>query len=169
MSNNTAFLLFFLFVVGILTVVLLLPVANVQGAPVPIQCISSPCMGTNGDDNMVGTSKNDKMFGLDGNDILRGLGGNDLMTGAKGNDVIGGGDGADQMYGLAGNDRILGGVGKDYINGTEGDDVLYARDSIVFSDGVGDMIVCGLGNDRVYIAPAEGDQVTKDCETIIKP
>lgn len=118
---------------------------------------------------MVGTNENDHMNALDGNDILRGLGRNDMMIGGNGHDRMGGADGADQIYGDAGNDNILGGTGADYINGTGGDDVIYARDSIVFSDGSIDKIVCGLGKDRAYMTPAEGDQASKDCEKIVTP
>jgi Tol biopolymer transport system component len=64
----------------------------------------------------------------------------------------------DLMHGLGGADTITGGRGNDVLSGGPGDDLLRAR------DGLGDVIRCGPGRDRV-IADRR-DVVDRDCERV---
>ena len=73
----------------------------------------------------------------------------------------------------AGNDSTAGNGGADQILGGLGDDILVA-DYIVNTpngthdvpDGAVDTIVCGNGNDTVFLSLNEGDFAESDCENV---
>ncbi|MEO1208319.1 MAG: calcium-binding protein, partial [Cyanobacteria bacterium J06638_20] len=120
-------------------------------------------VGGNGMDTLLGGSGTDTLIGGAGNDRLSGQGGNDLIRGNLGNDVLNGG---------AGDDRQFGGAGRDRLNGQGGDDVMFGgADRDVLRGGSGDdrlagelgndLIVTGVGRDRIVVRPGQGfDRVT---------
>jgi Ca2+-binding RTX toxin-like protein len=125
---------------------------------------------TGGDDLLHGTAKGDTIFALGGNDVVIGLGGNDLLDGGPGDDNLDGGPGRDKLKGQKGDDTLtggpgddvlIGGPGKDKLNGGKGNDTLIGNagkdslvggpgdDTINARDGVGELVKCGPGKDKV--------------------
>ncbi len=97
------------------------------------------------------------LTGADGADVLRGGPGPDVIIGGGGDDVIEGGDGEDVLFGDEGADQLQGDGGLDDFFGDEGDDVLRAV------DGIGEVIDCGGGVDRVEADAV--DLAEADCES----
>ncbi len=131
--------------------------------------------GGTGNDNLSGDAGDDTINGDAGTDTIYGRGGSDTIDGGDAADTIYGDfgiefadDGNDQINGGAGNDTIHGGAGNDTINGGANDDTLsggHGADSIdggdgndwiggygeydpnAPDDGVGDVLIGGLGDD----------------------
>ena len=139
---------------------------------------------TGGDDLLTGTSGADSIFGLGGNDVLLGLSGNDLLDGGNGDDNLDGGPGRDKLKGQKGNDTLtggpgndvlIGGPGKDKLNGGKGNDTLTGNggkdslvggpgnDTINARDGVGELVKCGSGRDKVR---ADKKDRLSGCESV---
>ncbi|WP_148293773.1 calcium-binding protein [Azospirillum sp. B4] len=98
------------------------PIRNSSGSVIRINIdvigqssITSPLIGSVGDDVLNGTSQADVIVGQIGSDMITGDGGDDYIDGGVGNDTIMGGDG---------NDKIVPGFGADVIDGGEGDDTV---------------------------------------------
>lgn len=124
--------------------------ADVSGTTAASVC-SNVIKGTGKADRLRGTAKGDRMSGLGRNDVLKGLGGADCLNGGTGNDRVLGGAGAD---------KLVGGKGRDVLLGAAGNDVIRSR------DGVGDVVKCGAGTDRV-VADRK-DRIASDCERVSK-
>ena len=77
------------------------------------------------------------------------------MQGNLGDDAIYAGNGDDTAYGGGGDDLIQGGFGDDVMSDGYGDDRVNAR------DGRKDLIICGPGDDLIYLE-ANLD-VLRDC------
>jgi Ca2+-binding RTX toxin-like protein len=142
-----------------------------QSAPdFDVDLVTDSTKPTGGDDLLNGTSGNDTIFGLGGNDVILGLAGNDLLDGGPGDDNLDGSKGRDKLKGQKGDDTLtggdgddvlIGGPGKDKLNGGKGNDTLIGnagKDSLVGGpgndkinsrDGVGELVKCGPGKDRV--------------------
>jgi Ca2+-binding RTX toxin-like protein len=96
--------------------------------------------GYEGNDTLTGGALSDYLFGGSGNDTLSGVGGNDTMLGGDGEDRLLGGDGDDTLIGGNGRDRLFGGDGNDTLDGSAGD---------ADTQGPGDYIRAGLGQDTI--------------------
>lgn len=103
----------------------------------------------NGDDVLSGAATDDIFGGRGGNDTIDGRAGNDYAEGGDGNDSIIGGSGDDRLYGNDGNDTLEGGDGRDKLYGGDGNDVLDASGGGAATQGVGDNIRAGLGQDTI--------------------
>ena len=127
--------------------------------------------GTDGDDVICGLGGDDKITGGGGDDVLRGGGGTDVVRGGPGDDTVAGGGGGDRVFGQAGDDRVRGDAGDDEVVGGPGDDRLggyKGADELdgVDSAGAADVLRCGPGPDTAAADP--GDQVKKNCETVVQ-
>lgn len=100
-------------------------------------------------DLLIGDGADNYFDGRGGNDTLRGNGGNDTLQGGDGDDVLVGGTGDDRLYGDDGNDSLYGGDGRDNLRGGNGNDLLDASGGATNTQGYGDYIRPGLGNDTV--------------------
>ena len=136
------------------------------GGRMDIQIIAS---GGGGADDLRGGDRGDLLSGGDGIDSLRGSKGRDHLKGADGADLLDGGVGDDRLLGGkasdnldggADNDVLNGGADRDFLDGAGGRDEIFGaggNDHIVSStagsllshDGVGDLVRCGSGFDRV--------------------
>ncbi|MFI5424530.1 MAG: calcium-binding protein, partial [Nitrososphaerales archaeon] len=85
-----------------------------------------------------------------------------------GNDTIFGGEGGDTIMGGPTDDLIVGEMGTDIMYGQDGDDKIYhALLNSTTTDGSTDLVVCGDGQDEVWInSSVDGDQASDDCEII---
>ncbi|MDP1849331.1 MAG: calcium-binding protein [Solirubrobacteraceae bacterium] len=123
---------------------------------------SERILGGPGNDLIDGGRAGDRLEGDEGDDVIKGDAGNDHLYGRDGNDKLDAGSGTDNLFGEAGNDELVGGTGIDRFDGGPGDDVIRAADDSP------DIVVCGDGNDTVYV---EADAPTRDvltgCETVI--
>ena len=74
----------------------------------------------------------------------------------------------DTIMGGPTDDLIVGEMGTDIMNGQDGDDKIYhALLNSTTTDGSKDLVVCGDGQDEVWInSSVDGDQVSDDCEII---
>ncbi|WP_299593062.1 calcium-binding protein, partial [uncultured Tateyamaria sp.] len=84
-----------------------------------------------------------------GNDTLIGAAADELFEGRGGNDSILGNTGNDRLEGGDGNDTLRGGGGRDTLYGGDGNDLLDASGGIVGTQGFGDFIRAGLGQDTI--------------------
>jgi Ca2+-binding RTX toxin-like protein len=109
-----------------------------------------------GNDTLIGDDLLNSLNGATGDDRIEGRGGNDHLSGFDGNDVILGGTGNDQIE-IAARGRV---GGTDTVDAGEGDDQVFAFDD----SGDADDIVCGPGNDAVFVDLL--DQVAADCESV---
>ncbi len=100
--------------------------------------------GEVGCDVLYGGEGLDHLFGGDQADRLYAGSGNDLVYGGSGDDLVFGEDGDDQLFGESGHDQLYGGLGVDQLDGGTGDDLLSA------DAGVGNVLIGGEGNDRIY-------------------
>lgn len=89
------------------------------------------------------------LTGTDNADLIRGRGGDDTLIGAGGNDTLNGGNG---------DDRIEVGLGDDQVNGGKG------TDTVVFSGNRDDYTIVDLGNGRVRVIGADGDNEVSNTE-----
>jgi len=122
--------------------------------------------GTSGNDTLNGTTGIDTIYGRGGDDTIDGGDGadtiygdfgiefaddgNDQISGGAGNDTIHGGAGNDTINGGANDDTLAGGHGADWIDGGDGNDWIggYGEyDPNAPDDGVGDVLIGGLGDD----------------------
>lgn len=132
----------------------------VSGGTVVGNALKNYLFGTMQGDTIMGEEDNDRLFGLAGADMIYGGSGGDIIEGDQGNDFLNGNDG---------NDRIIGGQDADNILAGDGDDILiasYAVNSSSIRDYASDSLMCGLGNDIVYINPEDNDTASADCENI---
>ena len=83
---------------------------------------------------------NDTLLGSNSDDYFNGRGGDDLMDGRNGDDTLRGEDG---------NDTLRGGNGTDQLRGGDGNDLLDASTGTAASQGWGDYIRPGLGQDTI--------------------
>ena len=118
--------------------------------------------GGPGNDLIDGGRAGDRLEGDEGDDVIKGDAGNDHLYGRDGNDKLDSGSGSDNLFGEAGNDELVGGTGIDRFDGGPGDDVIRAADDSP------DIVVCGDGNDTVYVeADAPTRDILTDCETVL--
>jgi hypothetical protein len=96
-----------------------------------------------------GTRAGERLVGTRGDDLLRGRGGRDRLSGLGSSDCLRGGGGGDTIRGGPGEDGIDAGSGPDQIN---------------TRDGLGDVVHCGGGHDRVK---ADALDVTRGCERVL--
>ena len=87
--------------------------------------------------------------GVAWNDFANGGVGNDVFRGLDGSDTLHGGDGNDRILGGQGNDSLSGGDGRDTLYGGDGDDILDGSSGTAATQGPGDYIRAGLGNDTI--------------------
>ncbi len=92
-------------------------------------------------DTLLGGADGDFLYGEAGADVLRGGDGVDALDGGSENDQLEGGDGSDWLSGGAGNDRLMGEAGADIYSFDAG----WGHDTIDDSDGMGSIVVTGLG------------------------
>jgi Ca2+-binding RTX toxin-like protein len=151
-----------------------------------VDLVTEDSKPTGGDDLLTGTEKADKIFGLGGDDVLLGLGAGDVLDGGAGHDSLDGGSGKDTLKGGRGNDTLtggagddilIGGPGRDKLNGGKGNDRLVGNgskdsliggpgnDTIDARDGVGELVRCGPGKDRVK---ADKKDRLSGCETKLR-
>ncbi|WP_299616467.1 calcium-binding protein, partial [uncultured Tateyamaria sp.] len=83
---------------------------------------------------------NDTLIGSTAEERLEGRGGNDSLFGAAGDDRLDGGDG---------NDTLRGGGGRDDLIGGDGNDLIDASGGFASTQGFGDFIRAGLGQDTI--------------------
>jgi Ca2+-binding RTX toxin-like protein len=100
------------------------------------ECMTNPCLGGLGSQELKGGEGNDEIFGERGDDKLKGEGGDDALYG---------GIGDDELFGGPGNDFLAGGPGSDQMSGEEGNDLLRG-------DGTTDTISGGAGTDTISFA-----------------
>ena len=93
------------------------------------------------DDTLLGGADADLLYGEAGQDTLRGGAGDDHLDGGTENDHLVGGDGADTLVGGAGNDQLNGDADADSYIFNSG----WGTDTIEDSDGLGSIVVTGLG------------------------
>jgi len=129
---------------------------------------SDQMIGGKGDDTLLGRDGSDEIMGSTGNDSIFADNGADEIMGGEGNDTIYGGNGPDTIIGGANDDVIVGGMGIDTMNGQDGDDKIYQGfTNSTAPDGSQDMIICGEGNDEVWVnIQIDRDLVSDDCEII---
>ncbi|KIC46115.1 calcium-binding protein, partial [Tateyamaria sp. ANG-S1] len=84
-----------------------------------------------------------------GDDTLTGSGADEQLEGRGGDDSIIGGAGNDRLEGDEGNDTLRGGDGRDTLYGDDGNDLLDASGGDASTQGFGDFIRAGLGNDTI--------------------
>ncbi len=102
-----------------------------------------------GNDILLGDAIENVFEGRGGNDSIDGRGGNDYILGEDGNDTIIGGQGDDALFGNIGDDSLDGGDGRDTLFGGDGNDVLDASGGAFNTQGFGDYIRAGLGEDTI--------------------
>ena len=100
-----------------------------------------------------------------GDDTIRGSNGDDTLNGRGGNDSLVGREGNDRLYGESGNDTLIGGDGRDTLYGGDGDDLIDASQGAAGTQGHGDYIRAGLGNDTIlghaaHFATGEGADIS---------
>ncbi len=137
-------------------------------------------LGEEGDDQLFGESGHEKILGGEGNDLVDGGRAADRLEGGPGDDTIFGRRAKDSLNGDEGSDRLDGGSGPDALAGGDGNDELVGGsspdvldggpgdDSIRAADDSADTVLCGPGNDTVYVedlAPAR--DVLTDCELVL--
>ncbi|MDJ0820360.1 MAG: calcium-binding protein [Paracoccaceae bacterium] len=103
----------------------------------------------NDNDTLRGNAADNELEGFGGNDLIVGRNGNDRLQGDEGNDTLRGDNGDDNLRGDEGNDRLFGGNGRDTLYGGNGNDRLDASGGSAESQGFGDYIRPGLGNDTI--------------------
>jgi Ca2+-binding RTX toxin-like protein len=119
-------------------------------------------LGGNGDDLVDGGRAADRLEGGPGNDTIFGRAAKDALNGEDGADRLDGGSGPDTLLGGEGNDELVGGSDFDYVDGGPGDD------SIRVADAWPDTVLCGAGNDTVYVeADAPTRDVLSECELVV--
>jgi hypothetical protein len=99
--------------------------------------------------------------GGEGDDLLLAGAGDDDLAGELGDDELSGGSGSDRLRGGAGDDTLEGGGGNDRLEGGPGVDVYVLEsgagyDTIVDSDGAGEVVVDGEALDGAADAAASG-------------
>lgn len=117
-------------------------------------------IGTNGNNAMRGGSGRDGLQGLDGNDTLAGNDGDDFLTGGLGADYLSGGTGTDiAFYQSAATGVVVslldpsintGEAAGDTYNSVENIDGGHFDDVLHGSNGIGNILHGGFGNDTLY-------------------
>lgn len=82
-------------------------------------------------------------------DIMFGTTGDDQFEGNGGVDYLDGGAGDDRLEGGADDDSLIGGDGRDTLYGGDGDDYIDASQGDASTQGLGDYVRGGLGNDTI--------------------
>ena len=129
--------------------------------------------GGAGNDSLDGGTGNDRLIGGDGTDIIDygrfssaisfnlaagTISGSDMGTDTLfGIEGAAGGQGADDFFGDAGNNLFFGNAGTDTLIGGAGSDSLFggAGDDLLISDGLGDHIEAGDGDDVILLGGAQ--------------
>jgi len=119
-------------------------------------------LGGNGNDLVDGGRAGDRLEGGEGDDTIFGRAAEDGLYGDAGSDRLDGGSAVDVLHGGDGNDELIGGTAPDVLDGGPGDDSIRAADDSV------DTVLCGPGNDTVYIENnvPQRDLLT-DCELVM--
>lgn len=138
---------------------LLLGVALFVSLALPASALAATINGTNGNDVLFGTSGDDTINGLGGNDLVFGARGVDTIHGGPGNDALSGGPGVDSLSGEDGTDVLVGGLGADHLDGGLGNDYIFAS-----GDATSDSIICGPGEDYVWLGPTDTSPTDGSCE-----
>ncbi len=119
-------------------------------------------LGGNGNDLIDGGRAADRLEGGHGDDTIFGRAARDAMKGEEGSDRLDGGSASDRLEGGDGNDELVGGSSPDVLDGGDGDDSIRAADDSA------DTVLCGAGNDTVYV---ESDipqrDLLSDCELVV--
>jgi Ca2+-binding RTX toxin-like protein len=128
--------------------------------------------GDTADNTFSGFGRDDRLYGGAGADTLNGLGGNDYLEGNTDNDTLLGGEGNDVLLGGAGDDLLNGGAGYDDLYGGGGADVYafessWGLDTIDDSDGLGSVLVTGLGAINGADATKVGDGVWRSADNSV--
>ncbi|MFZ5963284.1 calcium-binding protein [Thalassococcus sp. BH17M4-6] len=89
------------------------------------------------------------IFGTPLGEDLPGTAGDDEIFAGAGNDSVTGGLGNDSLYGEDGNDTLDGGDGRDRLVGADGNDSLDASGGSAESQGFGDYVRPGLGQNTI--------------------
>jgi Ca2+-binding RTX toxin-like protein len=103
-----------------------------------------------------------ELVGDDNANRLAGGSANDTLLGGAGNDVLFGGGGKDRIFGAGGDDLLEGGDGRDTLSGGDGNDILDGSGGAESTQGPGDLLRPGMGNDTIighqqhYLAGGEG-------------
>ena len=108
--------------------------------------VGATVFGGSGDDMVRAKGTGAIVTGDAGADEVLGFGGDQYLAGGSGRDHVIGGPGADRIEAGRGGDTIAGGTGRDDISAGAGDDFVRA------SDPDRDVVRCGRGRDRVFIA-----------------
>ncbi len=129
--------------------------------------------GGAGNDSLDGGTGDDRLIGGDGTDIIDygrfssaisfnlaagTISGSDMGTDTLfGIEGAAGGQGADNFFGDAGNNLFFGNAGTDTLIGGAGSDSLFggAGDDLLISDGLGDHIEAGDGDDVILLGGAQ--------------
>ena len=129
--------------------------------------------GGAGNDSLDGGTGDDRLIGGDGTDIIDygrfssaisfnlaagTISGSDMGTDTLfGIEGAAGGQGADDFFGDAGNNLFFGNAGTDTLIGGAGSDSLFggAGDDLLISDGLGDHIEAGDGDDVILLGGAQ--------------
>ncbi|MCC1495060.1 calcium-binding protein [Cognatishimia sp. F0-27] len=114
-----------------------------------------------GNDTIRGDEDDEILSARAGNDSLVGRGGDDQLYGGDDNDTLEGGDGDDELRGENGDDTLEGGNGRDNLRGGDGNDRLDASGGDAATQGFGDYIRPGLGQNTIighqaHFATGEG-------------
>lgn len=128
--------------------------------------------GGSGDDALTGKKLGDRLYGGAGVDTLHGLGGDDYLEGNTGDDALYGDEGSDALLGGTGDDILNGGAGYDDLYGGAGTDVYtfvssWGLDTIDDSDGLGSVVVTGLGAINGSGATKVGDGVWRNADNSV--
>ncbi len=119
-------------------------------------------LGGNGNDLVDGGRAADRLEGGPGEDTIFGREAKDTLSGDEGFDQLDGGSGTDTLTGGDGNDQLVGGSSPDVLDGGPGDDSIRAADDSA------DSVLCGPGNDTVYVEDsAPTRDVLTDCELVV--
>jgi hypothetical protein len=149
-------------------------------------------LGSENDDVILGDGGPNRLDGGEGDDTIEGRGGDDTLLGGNGVDTIryagapvgvevelgrgtGRGVGNDRiaefenLVGSPFDDKLAGDDGPNTIDPGKGADLVEALggdDTITARDGVGDVVGCGAGFDRVAADRRSLDDVRPDCELV---
>ena len=111
--------------------------------------VGSGEMQLNGGEDIDKIQEIENVKGSEDNDHILGSNKDNTIEGKSGNDVIYGGAGNDHILGGTGDDIISGGFGNDYIDGGSGNDTIYVSSGLNSSNGEGQTVIGGEGNDTL--------------------
>ena len=116
----------------------------------PMSSMKQYYFGDSAPNTYTGGGVADHLYGGDGDDVLDGQYGSDYVEGDDGNDTLKGGVGEDTLFGGVGDDSLVGGGDNDLLEGGNNYDTYsFAKgsgsDTIIDSDGKGEIVVDGIG------------------------